>query len=114
MVRKSAKTDGQNGQKQTAPQSAKTSEKVQKLSKTSENRPKGANVIGALYVDRLRAMLQWPYSGGHLDFPSQKVQERGSSVNSWGGEIVLSPLFWGMDALKLAPIKSRNAPNRRS
>ena len=62
------KRTAKNGQKQTT-HKAKTSEKVQKWSKTGENRRKSAKTIGMLFGDLFLAIFQWPYSGGHLDFP---------------------------------------------
>ena len=59
MVRKSAKTDGQERSETDSPKSAKTSEKVQKQSKTSENRRKSAKTIGVRFVD-----LLWTISSG--------------------------------------------------
>ena len=66
---KKCETNGQKRSEPESPKSAKTSEKAQKRSKTIENGRKNAKTIGVLFVDRLSAIFQWPYSGGHLGFP---------------------------------------------
>ena len=63
-----AKKCGQKPSETDSPKRAKTTEKVQKRLKTSENRRKNAKMIGVLYVDRYLAIFQWPYGGGHLGF----------------------------------------------
>ena len=66
---KSAKTDSQKRSETDSSKCVKTSEKVQKRSKTSENKRKSAKTIGVLFCARFLATFQWPYSGGHLGFP---------------------------------------------
>ena len=73
-MRKSAKTDGPKRSETDSPKSAKTSEKVRKRSKTSENRQKSAKTIGVLFVDRFLAIFQLPCSGGHLGFPKRDAR----------------------------------------
>ena len=58
IVRKSTKTDGQKRSDTDSLKSAKTSEKVRKLSKKCENKRKSAKMIGMLFGDRFLAIFQ--------------------------------------------------------
>ena len=61
IVRKSAKTDSQKRSETDSSKSAQTSEKVQKLSKTSENRRNNTKKIVVLLF-----LFLLPSSGGHI------------------------------------------------
>ena len=65
MVRKSAKTDGHKRSETDRSKSAKTIEKVQQWSKTSENRRESAKTIGMFFGDRFFL----PFSSGHIAVP---------------------------------------------
>ena len=71
--RKSAKRTAKKGQKQTARKARKRAKKCKngrKQVKTGENF-KARKRSGCFLLIVFLAIFQWPYSGGHLGFPSE-------------------------------------------
>ena len=66
MVQKGAKTDGQNGQKQTAPKLRKRAKECKdgrKQAKTGKKVRKRSECFVLIFLGHFRMIFQWPESG---------------------------------------------------